>query len=152
MKKAKTVLAWAADCLETETLEGIEQSQFDDIEQAWRSAVEATKERREIKAFAADPPATFQGWTRFDADHEVVEAAYRAKNHGTPVVAAVFRTDAGEDELDAQEFSMKRWIDSGGNPHVARPNRFCVASGSDDGAYARLRSHLQTFDVTSLAE
>ncbi|WP_135306410.1 hypothetical protein [Haloarcula amylovorans] len=151
-KKAKTVLAWASDCLKSDVLAAIEQSQFDDIEQAWRSAVEATKERREIEAFAANPPATFAGWTRFDADHEAVEAAYRAENHGTPVVAAVFRTDADKDELDAQEFTMERWINAGGNPRAARPNRFCVTAGSGDGAYARLRSHLQTFDVTPLGE
>ncbi|MBX0297207.1 hypothetical protein [Haloarcula nitratireducens] len=150
VKKAKTVLAWAADCLEMETLEGIEQAQFDDIEQAWRSAVEATKECRAIETFATDPPATFEGWTRFDAGHEAVEAAYRAKNHGTPVVATVFQI--GKDELDAQEFTMERWIDAGGNPRAVRPNRFCVTSGNGDGAYARLRSHLQTFDVTPLGE
>ncbi|MBX0296984.1 hypothetical protein [Haloarcula nitratireducens] len=148
-KKAKTVLAWASDRLEMETLEGIEQAQFEAIEQAWRSAVEATKERRAVEAFAVDPPATFEGWTRFEADHAAVEVAYRAENHGTPVVAAVFQTNEDEDELDAQEFTMERWIDSGGDPHAARPNRFCVTSGSDDGAYARLRSHLQTFDIES---
>ncbi|MBX0296815.1 hypothetical protein [Haloarcula nitratireducens] len=146
VKKAKTVLAWASDCIDADILETIEQSQFDDIEQAWRDAVAAEKERREIEAFARDPPDACAGWSRFDATHESVEVAYQATNHGTPVVAAVYRTIEGE--LVAREFTVEKWAGSGENPHEARWNRPCV-SNAGDGAYARLWSHLQTFNVES---
>ncbi|WP_135306019.1 hypothetical protein [Haloarcula amylovorans] len=144
VKKAKTVLAWASDCIGADILETIEQSQFDDIEQAWRDAVAAEKERREIEAFAADPPAEYAGWSRFDATHDSVEVAYEAENHGTPVVAAVYRTTEGE--RVAREFTATKWARSGENPRNAQWNRPCV-SNAGEGAYARLWSHLQTFDV-----
>ncbi|WP_328767056.1 hypothetical protein [Haloarcula nitratireducens] len=146
VKKAKTVLAWASDCIDADILEAIEQSQFDEIEQAWRDAVAAEKERREIEAFARDPPADCAGWSRFDATHDSVEVAYQATNHGVPVVAAVYRTTEGE--RVAREFTAEKWARSGENPHEARWNRPCVSSAGE-GAYARLWSHLQTFDVES---
>ena len=146
-EKAQTVIAWAQDCIDEDVLQDIEQAQVDDIEQAWREAAEATQTEREIQEFRDDPPAEFGGWTRFDADHEAVAVAYHAENHGTLSVAAVFET--ADDELAAREFTLKEWIDSGGNPRAARPNRYCVSSDSD-GAYARLWSHLLTFDVTPI--
>jgi len=149
LQKARTVLAWASDCIDEDVLRVIEHAQLTDIEQAWRDAAEAAKERRAIDAFEQDPPVEFESWTRFAADHDAVDVAYHAKNHGTPVVATVFRTS--DESMDAQEFTLEAWLDAGGDPQVARPNRYCVTS-TGEGPYARLRSHLQTFDVDSLAE
>ena len=148
-QKAQTVLAWAADCVPGEVLEAIEQSQLEDIEQAWREAAQAEQVRREIQQFAEDPPAEIDGWERFDASHDAVKVAYVAQNHDTPSVAAVFETADGDRE--AREFTLEEWIDSGGDPHEAQPNRFCVASNSAS-AYARLRSHLLTFEAEAMAD
>jgi len=147
-RKAQTVIAWARDCINEDVLREIEQEQVDDIEQAWRDEAEDKATEREIKQFADDPPETVEGWRRFDADHEAVAVAYQAENHGTPSVAAVFETVEGE--LAARELTLVEWIDSGGNPREARPNRYCV-SNDGDSAYAQLRSHLLTFDVKPLA-
>jgi hypothetical protein len=143
LQKAKTVIAWAQDCIDEDVLRDIEQAQIDDIEQSWRAAAQATQTEREIQAFHTDPPADLNGWTQFEADSDAVELAYHAENHGTPSVATVFKTSDGE--LVAQEFTLEEWVDSGGDPLEARPNRYCVSSDGD-GAYARLRSHLLTFD------
>ena len=149
LQKAKTVIAWAQDCIDEDVLRDIEQAQVDDIEQAWREAAEAKQTERTIQQFRDDPPAAVEGWTRFDADHEAVAVAYCAENHGTLSVAAVFETD-DDDDLVAREFTLEEWTDSGGNPREARPNRYCVSSDGD-GAFVRLRSHLLTFDVTPMA-
>ncbi|MFC6977097.1 hypothetical protein ACFQL1_24015 [Halomicroarcula sp. GCM10025709] len=148
-QKAQTVLAWAGDCVHAEVLEDIEQSQLEDIEQAWREAAEDELVRREIQQFAEDPPAEVDGWERFDASHDAVEVAYVAQNHDTPSVAAVFETADGDRE--AREFTLQEWIDSGGNPRDAQPNRFCVSSDADS-AHARLRSHLLTFEAEAIAD
>lgn len=148
LQKAKTVLAWAQDCIDDDVLRAIEQDQIDDIEQSWREAAQAKQDERELQQFRDNPPADVDGWTRFEVDTDGVELAYHAENHGTPSVAAVFETIDGE--LAAQEFTLEEWRDSGGNPQEARPNRYCV-SNDGDGAYARLRSHLRTFDVEPLA-
>jgi hypothetical protein len=147
-RKAKTVLAWARDCIDEDVLQDIEQAQVDDIEQAWREAARAKATEREIQQFADDPPTEVEGWTRFDADHEAVAVAYQAENHGTPSVAAVFETEDGE--LAAREFTVEAWVDNEGNPRETRPNRYCV-SHDRDGAYAQLRSHLLMFDVEPVA-
>lgn len=63
-------------------------------------------------------------------------------------MATVFETADGE--LAAREFTLEEWLDSGGDPRKAQPNRYCVSSDGD-GAYAQLRSHLLTFDVEPLA-
>ncbi|MDS0223378.1 hypothetical protein NDI54_18720 [Haloarcula sp. S1AR25-5A] len=143
-KKAKTVLAWAEDCIDTNVLQEIEQSQAEDIKQAWRDAAEAERTRREIEHFAEDPPDEFDGWTKLDADHDAVKVAYIADNHGTPSVATVFESAAGE--LKALEFTLTEWRENDGKPREARPNRYCVTTDGD-GAYAQLRSHLLTFEV-----
>ncbi|WP_324761143.1 hypothetical protein [Haloarcula montana] len=148
-QKAQTIIAWAADCVPGEVLEAIEQSQLEDIEQAWREAAEDERVRREIQQFAEDPPAQVDGWERFEASHDAVEIGYVAQNHDTPSVAAVFETTDGDRE--AREFTLQEWIDNGGNPHDAQPNRFCVSSDADS-AYARLRSHLLTFDAEAMAD
>ncbi|MHC3382213.1 hypothetical protein ACYJ11_21280, partial [Haloarcula sp. H-GB5] len=83
-------------------------------------------------------------WTRLDADHDAVEVAYIADNHGTPSVAAVF--EGADSELEALEFTLTEWQENDGNPREARPNRHCVTTDGD-GAYAQLRSHLLTFEV-----
>ena len=147
-EKAQTVIAWAQDRIDEDVLQDIEQAQVDHIEQAWREAAEAKQTDRAIQQFRDDPPAAVEGWTRFDADHEAVAVAYHAENYGTPSVATVFETADGE--LAAREYTLEEWIDSGGNPREARPNRYCVSSDGD-GAYARLRSHLLTFDVSPIA-
>jgi len=146
-QKARTVIAWAKDCIDEDVLQDIEQAQVEDIEQAWREAAQDKQTERAIQQFRDDPPAEVEGWTRFDADHEAVAVAYYAESHGTPAVAAVFETSDGE--FAAREFTLEEWLDSGGNPRTARPNRHCVSSDGD-GAYARLRSHLLTFDVTPI--
>jgi len=143
-KKAKTVIAWAGDCIDTDVLQEIEQSQAEDIKQAWRDAAEAELTRREIEQFTENPPEELNGWRRLDADHDAVAVAYIADNHGTPSVAAVFEDAAGE--LKALEFTLAEWRENDGNPRDARPNRYCVTTDSD-GAYACLRSHLLTFEV-----
>ena len=147
-RKAQTVIAWARDCIDEDVLQEIEQTQADDIEQAWRDEAQANATEREIQQFADDPPAAVEGWERFDADHEAVAVAYHAENHGTPSVATVFETADGE--LAAREFTLEEWLESAGNPRAARPNRYRVSTDGD-GAYAQLRSHLLTFDVDSLA-
>ncbi|MBX0288743.1 hypothetical protein EGH22_20645 [Halomicroarcula sp. F28] len=146
-QKAQTIIGWARDCIDEEVLREIEQAQIDDIEQAWRDTAAAVATQRAIDKFESDPPAELEGWTRFEAEHEAVDVAYHAKN-SIPSVAAVFETADGT--LDAQEFTLEEWIDSGGNPLEARPNRYCVSSDGD-GAYARLRSHLLTFEAEPLA-
>ncbi|WP_188853852.1 hypothetical protein, partial [Haloarcula argentinensis] len=143
-KKAKTVLAWAEDCIDTDVLQEIEQSQAEDIKQAWRDAAEAELTQREIDQFAEDPPDKIDGWRKFDANHDAVEVAYVADNHGTPSVAAVF--EGADSELEALEFTLEEWKENDGNPREARPNRHCVTTDGD-GTYARLRSHLLTFEV-----
>jgi hypothetical protein len=148
-QKAQTVLAWAGDCVHAEVLEDIEQSQLEDIEQAWREAAEDELVQREIQQFAEDPPAEVDGWERFEASHDAAEVAYVAQNHDTPSVATVFEAAAGQ--LKAREFTLEEWIDNGGDPRDAQPNRFCVASNSAS-AYARLRSHLLTFDAEAMAD
>lgn len=148
LQKARTVIAWARDCIDESVLREVEQSQIDDIEQAWRESAQAKATERDIEQFADNPSPEVDGWRRFDADHDAVDVAYRAANHGTPVVAAVFETADGE--LAAQEFTLEAWIDNGGNPREARPNRYCVSSESD-GAHARLRSHLLTFEAEQIA-
>ena len=67
-----------------------------------------------------------------------------ADNHGTPSVATVFESADGE--LKAHEFTLEAWDENDGNPREARLNRYCVTTDGD-GAYARLRSHLLTFEV-----
>ncbi|GCF16275.1 hypothetical protein Harman_42100 [Haloarcula mannanilytica] len=143
-KKAKTVLAWAADCIDTEVLQEIEQSQAEDIKQAWRDAAEAERTQRKIKQFAETPPDTLDGWQRLDADHDAVRVAYVADNHGTPSVAAVFEAAGGV--LKAREFTLDAWNENDGNPRETRLNRYCVSTDGD-GAFTRLRSHLLTFEV-----
>lgn len=143
-KKAKTVLAWAEDCIDTDVLQEIEQSQAEDIKQAWRDAAEAELTRREIKQFTENPPEELNGWRRLDADHDAVKVAYVADNHGKPSVATVFESAAGE--LKALEFTLAEWRENDGNPRDARPNRYRVTPDGDE-AYARLRSHLLTFEV-----
>ena len=148
-KKAKTVLAWAADCIDTDVLQEIEQSQAEDIKQAWRDAAEAELTQREIEQFAEEPPEELDGWQRLDAGHDAVEVAYVADNHGTPSVAAVF--EAADGELKAHEFTLEAWDENDGNPREARLNRYCVTTDGD-GAYARLRSHLLTFEVEPMEQ
>ncbi|MDQ2074782.1 hypothetical protein RBH20_19835 [Haloarcula sp. H-GB4] len=146
-KKAKTVLAWAKDCIDSDVLQEIEQSQAEDIKQAWRDAAEAELTQREIEQFAEDPPDELDGWAKLDADHNAVKVAYIANNHGTPSAATVFESADGE--LKTLEFTLKDWKENDGNPREARPNRYCVTTDGD-GAYARLRSHLLTFEVEQL--
>jgi hypothetical protein len=148
-KKAKTVLAWAEDCIDTEVLQEIEQSREEDIKQAWRDAAEAERTQREIKQFAEAPPDTLDGWQRLDSDHDAVRVAYVADNHRTPSVATVFET--ADSELKAREFTLEEWEENEGNPRDARPNRYCVATDGD-GAFARLRSHLLTFEVEPMEQ
>ncbi|WP_420183103.1 hypothetical protein ACNO8S_18830 (plasmid) [Haloarcula sp. KBTZ06] len=143
-KKAKTVLALARECIDSDVLQEIERSQAEDIKQAWYDAAEAELSQREIEQFAEDPPEALDGWTRLDADHDAVKVAYVADNHGTPSVAAVF--EGADSELEAREFTLEEWQENDGNPHAARPNRYCVTTDGD-GAYAQLRSHLLTFEV-----
>jgi len=143
-KKAKTVLAWAADCIDSDVLQEIERSQAEDIKQAWRDAAEAELTQRKIEQFAEDPPDKLDGWQRLDAGHDAVEVAYVADNHGTPSVAAVF--EGADGDLEAHEFTLEAWDENDGNPREARLNRYCVTTDGD-GAYARLRSHLLTFEV-----
>jgi hypothetical protein len=95
------------------------------------------------------PSLTVDGWERFDVSHDAVEISYVAQNHDTPSVAAVFETADGDRE--AREFTLEQWIDNGGDPRDAHPNRFCVSSDADS-AYARLRSHLLTFDTEPVAD
>lgn len=147
-RKAQTVLAWAKDCIDESVLREIEREQAAAIQDAWREAAEEKARRRRIEAFSSAPPDALDGWTRFDADHDAVDVAYHARNHGTPVVATVYETSDGE--LVAREFTMESWLDGNGDPLALRPNRFCVCSDAD-GPYARLRSHLLTFDVESLS-
>lgn len=115
-----------------------------DIKQAWRDAAEAELTQREIEQFADDPPEELDRWRKLDADHDAIKMAYVADNHGTPSVAAVFENVEGE--LKALEFTLEEWIENDGNPREARLNRYCVTTDGD-GAYARLRSHLLTFEV-----
>jgi hypothetical protein len=146
-KKAKTVFAWARECIDTAVLQEIERSQAEDIKQAWRDAAEAELTQREIEQFAEDPPEALDGWTRLDANHDAVKVAYVADNHGTPSVAAVF--EDADSELEALEFTLEAWQENDGNPREARLNRYCVTTDGD-GAYAQLRSHLLTFEVESM--
>ncbi|AEM59133.1 hypothetical protein HISP_17530 [Haloarcula hispanica N601] len=146
-KKAKTVLAWARECIDSDVLQEIERSQAEDIKQAWYDAAEAELSQREIEQFAEDPPEALDGWTKLDADYDAVTVAYVADNHGTPSVAAVF--EGADSELKAREFTLEEWKENDGNPREARPNRFCVTTDGD-GAYAQLRSHLLTFEVESM--
>ncbi len=81
---------------------------------------------------------------KLDADHDAVKVAYVADNHGTPSVAAVFESADGG--LTTLEFTLEEWKENDGNPRDARPNRYCVTTDGDE-AYARLRSHLLTFEV-----
>ncbi|MFY4814345.1 hypothetical protein ACOJIV_16815 [Haloarcula sp. AONF1] len=146
-KKAKTVLAWASGCIDTDVLQEIERSQAKDIKQAWRDAAEAKLTRREIEQFAEDPPDELDGWTKLDADHDAVTVAYVAANHGTPSAATVFESANGE--LKTLELTLEAWKENDSDPRDARPNRYCVTTDGDR-AYARLRSHLLTFEVESM--
>ncbi len=93
------MLAWAADGIDSDVLQEIERSQAEDIKQAWRDAAEAELTQREIEQFAEDPPDKLDGWTKLDANHDGVEVAYVADNHGTPSVAAVF--EGADSEVEA---------------------------------------------------
>ncbi|GGK82678.1 hypothetical protein [Haloarcula sebkhae] len=120
-KKAKTVLAWASECIDSDVLQEIEQSQVEDTKQAWRDAAEAKLTQREIEQFAEDPPDKLDGWTKLDADHDTIKVAYAADNHGTPSVAAVFESTDGE--LKTLEFTLEDWKESDSNPREARVGR-----------------------------
>lgn len=144
IEKTNTILAWAADRIEKDVLEEVEQEQIDGWKDIWIDEINRFVEDHELRQFQNAPPETYNGWEQFDAIHDAVSLAYRGIVNGTDTVVAVFVDEDGD--LDCLEFSHEEWEAASGNPIDARPNRHPVST-DHDSAYARLKSHLDTFDV-----
>lgn len=149
IEKTNTILAWAADCIDDDVLEEIEQEQIGDWKQAWVDEIDQLVDEHGIKQFQNAPPETHNGWEQFEATHDAVHLAYRGIENGTDTVVAVFVDEDGA--LDCLEFAHDEWEAAGGNPLSARPNRHPVST-DHDSAYARLKSHLDTFDAEPPAD
>lgn len=146
-QKARTVLAWARDNIDNGVLAGVEENYVGDIVEMWDGAAAIAETELEIRKFQNSPPDSVGGWRRFDADDDRVKIAYRANNHGVPVIIGVYKT--GE-ELDAHEWTVENWEENGGDPLATPKNRFPASTRTNDGPYARLRNHLRTYNADPL--
>lgn len=144
MEKAETVLAWARAEISLSVLEDIEREQVARITSAWDDAAEAAQEQAAAREFRESLPTTLNGWERFDAVHDCIEAAYRAENHGVPVVVAIYRDVEGQHQV--KEWTVEAWIANDRNPRETPANRHLSTGQSSDGAYETLRSHLRMYD------
>ncbi len=93
-KKAKTVLAWAADCIDSDVLQEIERSQAEDFKKHG-GAAEAELTQPEIEQFAGTR-SSLDGWTRRTPEGVGFQADDRP-----PSVAAV--SEGADSELEALE-------------------------------------------------
>lgn len=146
-QKARTVLAWGQDNIDGEVLVEIEENYVSDIRSMWDEAAALADGELQIRKFQNSPPDNVGGWHRFDASDERVKLAYRANNHGVPVVIGVY--EAGDD-LDVHEWTIENWEANNGDPLTTPKNRFPASTRTNDGPYARLRNHLRTYDADPL--
>ncbi len=146
MKKARTILAWARETISRGVLKEIEKEQAEEIQQAYRDAVQDAIAQQKRTEFEKDPPQELNGWKQVDPSHLSVELAYQGVNYGTPCIAVIFKQKDGG--LDAQEFTLENW---NGNPRTTRTNRHLVTS-KGSGAFAQLYSHLHTFEADPLPD
>lgn len=146
-KKSRTVLAWARDNIDIEVLEEIEENYVASIIDMWDEAATIAETEFEIEKFEKNPPAKVGGWHQFEAGDECVKLAYRASNHGVPVVIGVYEVDGG---LDVHEWTIENWEANNGNPLTTPKNRFPASTRTNNGPYARLRNHLRTYNADAL--
>ena len=146
LAKAETILAWASAEIDERVLKDIEREQEERITSKWDAAVESAQKEAAARQFRCNPPKSLNGWERFNAVHDDVEAAYRGMVHGTTVIAAVYNTDEG---MKAKEWMVEHWSENEGSPHETPANRH-LSVGQNNDPYKDLHSHLRMFDVVSI--
>jgi hypothetical protein len=148
IEHAEAVLEWGR-AEYPDRLAGATETLNDRLRDKLESQVEEEEKQAEAERFAEDPPETVNGWERFESDKPDVILAYRGENHGTPSVAAVYETEAGE--LDRHESTLSEWNDADTAAESKVNRHFAVPDRDDPDPFRDLLNHLRTFDAEPIA-